>query len=254
MDYPRAGLRYVDADDLADSAIDFDGLDVESEAGEKLGDVDGFIIDTPTGRPIYVVVDAGGWFTSKYFLVPVGHVGLDSQGKRLVADVSRERVKNFPGFDRDEFEKLTEDELSRMDERIISACCPGETIDRTTSAERYYRWVHFRSPSWWDASYYSPTRADSAARSMASSGVTPSTTYAPASTDEVRASRDATRRPESVVARAGSEGDVSPHYDGRAQPGDVLGLETGGEQTHVGETSDDENKRRQDAEKDARKR
>ena len=49
--------------------------------------------------------------------------------------------------------------------------------------------------------------------------------------------------------------DPSPHYAGRAQPGDVLGVETGGEQTHIGDTADDENDRRRDAEKaDAKRR
>jgi len=34
----------------------------------------------------------------------------------------------------------------------------------------------------------------------------------------------------------------------------VIGLETGGERTHIGETAEDENKRRRDAEKTANKR
>ena len=41
--------------------------------------------------------------------------------------------------------------------------------------------------------------------------------------------------------------DVSPHQGGRAQPGDVLGIETGGETTEVGDTVEDENKRRRDS-------
>ena len=41
-----------------------------------------------------------------------------------------------------------------------------------------------------------------------------------------------------------------PHFGGRAQPGDVIGMETGGEQTHVGETTEDENNRRRDAEEE----
>jgi hypothetical protein len=45
-------------------------------------------------------------------------------------------------------------------------------------------------------------------------------------------------------------GDVSPHLGGRAQPGDILGIETGGETTGIGETSEDENKRRHALEKD----
>jgi len=36
--------------------------------------------------------------------------------------------------------------------------------------------------------------------------------------------------------------------DGRAQPGDVLGVERDGERTHLGETREDEDKRREDAE------
>jgi hypothetical protein len=41
--------------------------------------------------------------------------------------------------------------------------------------------------------------------------------------------------------------DVSPHYGGRAQPGDVLGIETGGETTEIGDTAEDENKRRRNS-------
>ena len=44
--------------------------------------------------------------------------------------------------------------------------------------------------------------------------------------------------------------DVSPHFGGRAQPGDILGFETDGETTSLGDTSEDENKRRHDLEKD----
>lgn len=39
-------------------------------------------------------------------------------------------------------------------------------------------------------------------------------------------------------------GDVSPHAGGRAQPGDILGIETGGETTFIGDTDEDENERR----------
>ena len=48
-------------------------------------------------------------------------------------------------------------------------------------------------------------------------------------------------------------GEASPHYGGRAQPGDILGIETGGETTGIGDTSEDENERRRDSEKAAAK-
>ena len=42
--------------------------------------------------------------------------------------------------------------------------------------------------------------------------------------------------------------DVEPDVaDDRAQPGDVLGIERDGERTHLGETAEDEDERREDA-------
>ena len=167
MDHPRPWLRYVDAGDIESSTYKFDGLEVESTSRDKLGKVDGFIVDSASGRPYYVAVDAGGWFKSRLFLLPIGHVGFDSSRTVLVSEVSREHVDRFPGFDRDEFETLSEDELRRMDEAIVASCCPSETVDKQASTSRFDRWTHYKPPSWWDSSFDRPDRADNAARSMA---------------------------------------------------------------------------------------
>jgi hypothetical protein len=53
-----------------------------------------------------------------------------------------------------------------------------------------------------------------------------------------------TRRDDENVKDAG---DVSPHFGGRAQPGDILGIETGGETTSIGDTDEDEDSRRRKA-------
>jgi hypothetical protein len=50
--------------------------------------------------------------------------------------------------------------------------------------------------------------------------------------------------------RPADSGEVSPHFGGRAQPGDILGIETGGEVTELGDTSEDENERRRKAEEE----
>lgn len=48
--------------------------------------------------------------------------------------------------------------------------------------------------------------------------------------------------------------DTGHHPAGdRAQPGDVLGIETDGETTELGDTREDEDERRRDAEEAARK-
>ena len=168
MEHPRPWFRYVDADDLQSSTagLSVSGLRVQSVSGDNLGNLDGFIVDAATGRPYYLTVDAGGWFKSKLFLLPIGHVGFDRDQKRFLTDLSRDRVHNFPGFDRDEFEKLPDDELNRMDEQIVAACCPMQAVDRSNPAARFRQWTHYQSPGWWDAEFSRPDRVDKAMKDM----------------------------------------------------------------------------------------
>jgi hypothetical protein len=158
MNHPRPGLRYVDAGNLDNSQIRLDGMDVQGLDDEKLGTVDGFIIDKSSARPYYVVVNAGGWFKSKYFLLPVGHVGMEPSERKLVADITRDRIDRYPGFDRGEFEKLSEDELKMMDDQMWSVCCVDTTIE--ISSPSRYEHAFYRSPGWWDSSFDRPDRAD----------------------------------------------------------------------------------------------
>jgi len=167
MNHPRPGLRYVDAGELDAKPIKLDGMDVQGIDDHKLGKVDGFIIDTLTARPYYVVVNGGGWFKSKYFLLPIGHAVLDTEQKQLVADITHDRVERFPGFDPSEFEKLTDDDLKRMDDQMYAACCVDTTIE-VVAASRYDHPL-YRQPNWWDSSFYRPDRVDTTAKDLAGS-------------------------------------------------------------------------------------
>ena len=91
MDHPRQGFRYVDAKDLDESGMKFDGVEVEGSDGEKLGEVEGFIIDVVARRPRHVAV-AAGWFFHKHFLLPIGHVTLQEGGTKLRADLTKVRA------------------------------------------------------------------------------------------------------------------------------------------------------------------
>lgn len=245
MDRPYPWLKYADAGDLDDDTVDFDGLNVESPEGEHLGDVEGFIVDSDSGRPYYVVVDSGGWFKSKRFLLPVGHARLDSDadGDALIADVSRDRIERFPGFDKGEFEKLSADELKRFNDDTCAACSIT-TITTYSTLEPYsaaWERPDYHYPDWWHAEPSLPER-------MGESSVTRGAEYPAKPADPAERGR-AERE---VVS--GKAPDPSPHFDGRAQPGDVMGIETGGEQSHLGDTAEDENKRREAAEKAASKK
>jgi hypothetical protein len=148
MDHPRPWLKYVAVKDLADQG-NLGNMDVLGSDGEKLGTLDGFIIDEASARPYHVVVSAGGWFTHKYFLVPVGHVVMSDS--TLTSDLTKDRVKRFPGFDKGEFEKLSADDLKRMNAELATACCAdGVTIVATA----WETGDHYRAPDWWQESYY----------------------------------------------------------------------------------------------------
>ena len=108
-----------------DEQANLRGLSVVGGVARTLGTVDGFIVDEASARPYHVVVNAGGWFTHKRFLVPIGHVSLG--GSTLTADLTKERVKRFPGFDKREFEKLSsrrpEQDERRAGNRLLRRWC-----------------------------------------------------------------------------------------------------------------------------------
>ena len=152
----------------------------------------------------------------------------------LKADLTRDRVERFPGFNKDEFDKLTPADLKKFNDQTLQAC--ALTAYTYSEAEPYsaaWNRPEFSYPGWWRSGASGPQQARAAAVTTE------------AGTAAVRSESNRAARGETVVAHA----DPSPHFDGRAQPGDVLGIEEGGERTHVGETAEDENKRREDAEK-----
>lgn len=226
-------LRYLDADDLDDSYIDFDGLDVRGTDGEKLGDVDGFIVDPAANRVLYTVVDSGGWFSSRRFLLPIGHAQVDRDARALRVDVSRDRLRTYPEFDENRFQEFSDEDFTAYESRMGAICCPDDVASTTGAGSPGRR--HHTQPEWWKPGAYSAERLRPVeSRSFAHRS----------STDRL-----STERPSTERSTRGVTGDVSPHVDGRAQPGDVLGIETGGETTSIGDTAEDEDKRRRAAEK-----
>jgi hypothetical protein len=140
------------------------------------------------------------------------------------------------------------------------ACCPDEPLeDAAVGSWSYETRRHFAQPEWWETARYAPERL----RPLGAGGTRPATGSAHAASTAAAAGTSDARNRDLVTARAGERederagraaGEVSPHLEGRAQPGDVLGIETGGETTEIGDTSEDENERRRTAERTVRDR
>jgi hypothetical protein len=234
--YHSTTLRYVDADRLDNRVLDLDGLDVRNSAGDHLGDVDGFLVDAASGRPRYVVVDSGGWFTSKRFLVPVHHARVDADRRALRVDFDKDTINRFPRLEEDRFDAVTDEDARAYDQGVMRAWESSGTYVRDDAAYREYETGI--APAWWNASAWM-TDADRLAHD-----------------DPTYADRTRVVREDTVVARdestraddRRSDEYRAPAYGERAQPGDVLGIESGGERTSIGDTAEDEDKGRERSE------
>lgn len=79
------------------------GTDVRNVKGKGLGDIKELMIDTNSGIIEYVVLSFGGLLGigDKYFAVPWKSFKIDQENEEFVLDVTEERLKNAPGFDKD---------------------------------------------------------------------------------------------------------------------------------------------------------
>jgi hypothetical protein len=162
MDHPKPWLRHVKASDLHDNTIAFDAFEVKNVAGDHLGDVNGFIVDSTTGDPYYLVVDSRGWFKTKHFLVPIAHARLDAATGGIVVDLTRDQVHGFPGFDLDEFDGWSDEQFDRFSRDTAAACTVEAAVATVEPGAHWTSLPHHRRPDWWDSKFYDPKRAGEA--------------------------------------------------------------------------------------------
>src|SRR5262245_9228512 len=145
-------LRYVDAGKLSDE-VRIDQVPVYGWEREKLGHLDGFILDTTTSIAQYAVVKSGGWFNAKEFLLAIGHIDhVDTEKQEMITDVSKDAIRLFPEFDKDKFLAMPDEDLREFERVMSAACCPDAVIVEEVP------WVHdagghYRQPSWWKTEY-----------------------------------------------------------------------------------------------------
>lgn len=86
------------------------GEDVYNNNNEKLGQIKEIMLMVSNGTISYAVLSFGGIFGmgEKLFVVPWKAMKLDTDNKRFVLDVEKERLKTAPGFDKDEWPDMTD--------------------------------------------------------------------------------------------------------------------------------------------------
>lgn len=84
--------------------------------GEELGHVKELMIDITTGEVAYVVVSFGGFMGigDKLFAIPFVKFGIDENNKCFVLNISKEVLKEAPGFDKNHWPDFSSDEFKEQ--------------------------------------------------------------------------------------------------------------------------------------------
>lgn len=88
------------------------GDKVVNAEGEELGKITDIMLDVPSGKIAYAVLAFGGvlGIGDKLFAVPWQALTLDSENKDFILDVDKNRLESAPGFDKDHWPSMAQDE------------------------------------------------------------------------------------------------------------------------------------------------
>jgi sporulation protein YlmC with PRC-barrel domain len=83
-----------------EAALDIRGAKVYGPKDQKLGEIDDVIFDEASGAIVYIVVDTGGWLSSKRFIVPPQEIRPSLQHEDdFLVDLNKEQIERFPPYD-----------------------------------------------------------------------------------------------------------------------------------------------------------
>jgi hypothetical protein len=90
---------------IAESGEDIRGAHLYGADDEKLGKIEDVIFDHSTGEIQYVVVDTGGWLTSKKFIVPSERLRASAKHENdFEASLTKQQIESFPPYRQSDLE------------------------------------------------------------------------------------------------------------------------------------------------------
>lgn len=117
-------IQATHRDLIGDDYYDPSGKTAYGVNEEKIGKIDGALVEDTTGRIRYLIVDVGGWFTSKEVLVPAGLA-------RIVGDdvffdsLTKSQVEAMDVYDHD-YQYSYKDQYAKDRQTFIADTIPTE--------------------------------------------------------------------------------------------------------------------------------
>ena len=92
------------------SANTLKGDSVVNDKNEELGTIEDLMIDLEKGRVAYAVLSFGGFMGmgEKLFAIPWSALRVDTDEKRFVLNVPKEKLEKAPGFDVDNWPDMAD--------------------------------------------------------------------------------------------------------------------------------------------------
>lgn len=86
------------------------GVNVINTQDEDLGEIKELVIDKLSGHVVYAVLSFGGFLGlgDKYFALPWKALNYDLNKDAFILNVSKEQLKNAPGFDKDHWPDMSD--------------------------------------------------------------------------------------------------------------------------------------------------
>ena len=142
----RSRLRYVEAGELPE--FGYREFRIINRSGQDLGSVDGFIVENRSGRPVYVVVDSGGWFVGRRYLVPIGMLDADLRMRAFRTDLDRDTIHLYPEFNAAAFLAMSDEEVHRYEHRLLRIIAPEGLRTARWRERGYDELPQYRPPTW----------------------------------------------------------------------------------------------------------
>lgn len=78
------------------------GTSAVNRQNEKIGKIEELMLDLNSGQVAYAVLSFGGIFGigDKLFAIPWEMIEVDTTNHQVVIDISKDKLKNAPGFDK----------------------------------------------------------------------------------------------------------------------------------------------------------
>lgn len=134
--------KLIRLNDIQDTHRDLIGDDYYDPTGktafgineEKIGKVDGALVEEATGRIRYLIVDAGGWFSSKQVIVPAGLARITGDDV-FFDNLTKSQVEAMDQYDPD-YQYSYQEQVQKDRQTFASETLPAE--ERLELKDDYY--------------------------------------------------------------------------------------------------------------------